>query len=515
MRADTHDRQASSPAAGTPRWELGLQIALAVTAGAWLIAEWVRILVRKQVEGDFYNHWEFGRRFAAGLPIYRGGLNAVYLPLWALLHAGLTIMPPRVAALVVFPVAPLALALIVFLLATLAAGALPLSRRGGFWAVALAVFLTSPFISRDLPLCGQNLALVALTWSGLYLWIRRRQWPGAMLLGLAIALKCTPLIFLGYLLLKRQWRMAGLTLLFVTLFTLAPALHMGWSGPGGYAASVRQWAAFVGDAAARADPAQGSLGYEAPGQPGRVVTDENLMNLSLKPALARYLMHLPAGHLGRPAGPGYFDVLDLSPRAAGIVVKVVTGLLLLGAAWLFRRPVADHGAPAVLWELAAVSVLMLLVSPITWKQHCVALLPAAYLTARRLVWGVRGRRPRGAAAREGVIEEGADERKGRSESAGNPWDRKELCSVPLLLPKKCAVSPFLGDAVLLGVYGLLALLPLRGPYRPLADLADSYHLKTAAMILLLVLTLRGWRDRRFKTRANPISESTQAAAPTP
>ena len=89
-----------------------MQVALAAMAGAWLVFEWVRVLVREQVEGDFLNHWEFGRRFAAGLPLYKDGLDVVYLPLWAMGHALLAFMPPRTAAFVVFPIAPMALMVI-------------------------------------------------------------------------------------------------------------------------------------------------------------------------------------------------------------------------------------------------------------------------------------------------------------------------------------------------------------------------------------------------------------------
>ena len=51
-------------------------------------------------------------------------------------------------------------------------------------------------------------------------------------------------------------------------------------------------------------------------------------------------------------------------------------------AWRFRRPVIDRQAEAIAWEAAAVSLLILLVSPLTWKQHCVGVFPAFYLVSR-------------------------------------------------------------------------------------------------------------------------------------
>jgi hypothetical protein len=78
------------------------------------------------------------------------------------------------------------------------------------------------------------------------------------------------------------------------------------------------------------DPSRGPLG------------EEKVENLSLRPALARYLMHLPYGHLGRPEtsdnpdrpndppSAGYLQFLDLSPRTAGIVARMIIVALAAG-----------------------------------------------------------------------------------------------------------------------------------------------------------------------------------------
>jgi hypothetical protein len=54
-------------------------------------------------------------------------------------------------------------------------------------------------------------------------------------------------------------------------------------------------------------------------------------------------------------------------------------------AWWTRRPIVARGDPDLLWEFAAVSIVMLLFSPITWGQHCVALLPACYFVSALLI----------------------------------------------------------------------------------------------------------------------------------
>ncbi|MGH7192609.1 MAG: hypothetical protein ACREJM_03640, partial [Candidatus Saccharimonadales bacterium] len=123
-----------------------------------------------------------------------------------------------------------------------------------------------------------------------------------------------------------------------------------------------------------------------------VLGPETLQNLSLRPAIARGLMRLPAGHVARLEHAWYFDFLDLPPVTAGRIAKAALLLLLALVAWLVRGPVVRRDDAAVLWECAAVGVLALLLSPITWYQHCVALVPPFYLLARTAASGARADR---------------------------------------------------------------------------------------------------------------------------
>jgi alpha-1,2-mannosyltransferase len=108
-----------------------------------------------------------------------------------------------------------------------------------------------------------------------------------------------------------------------------------------------------------------------------VLYDEEVKNVSLRPGLARFLIHLPPGHKGYCGHPWHLDFLDLAPRTAGMVVKVVMALLLAWLAWTFRHPVRRRDDLTVLWGCAAVSILLLLYSPITWRQHYVGVIPPA------------------------------------------------------------------------------------------------------------------------------------------
>ncbi len=334
---------------------------------AWLIllACALRAL-GKPLDGDFKLHWESGRRFLAGEFLYANGHNIPYPPFWAMAHAPAALLPLPVAKALLFPLGVAALVVLLKLLRKLAAPVFHLDPAQAFWVAAAALFLVGRFVIRDLAELGVNTFLVMLTWLAIFLWTQRREWLAGTSLGLAIALKCTPAIFAAYFLWKRQWRMFAITSLAAALFTLAPILVQG---PASYWKHMATWTAHAWQGFGSADPSVGVLGPEP------------LQNMALRPALARYLIHLPTGHLGRAEHPLYVDLLGLRPAVAGWVIKGILAALLASFLYWSRREVADRQNPQLLWELGALAILMLLFSPITWGQHCVALLPACYFIA--------------------------------------------------------------------------------------------------------------------------------------
>jgi hypothetical protein len=108
------------------------------------------------------------------------------------------------------------------------------------------------------------------------------------------------------------------------------------------------------------------------------------MNTSLRLCVARWCGDVPAEFAARVPG-GIADGLGLAAptvawltRAAGAAVLAA----VLAAAWRGRAAASGR-----LWAVAAALVATLLLSPITWKGHHVALLPALLLTLHRAVVG--------------------------------------------------------------------------------------------------------------------------------
>src|SRR5438067_8508541 len=217
--------------------------------------------ISKPTDGDFKLHWELGHRFLTGEFLYSGGLDVPYPPFWALAHAPAALLPMPVAKTMLFPLGIGALILLLQIVRRLAAatGAFSLDARRAFWAGVIALVLAAQYVIRDMAELGVNTALVALSWLGIYLWRQRRDLAGGASLGMAIALKCTPLIFIAYFLWKRQWRMVAASSITAILFTLSPML---WQGPTSYLDHTTTWFVNVWRGFGGSDPSVGVLGPE-------------------------------------------------------------------------------------------------------------------------------------------------------------------------------------------------------------------------------------------------------------
>ena len=160
---------------------------------------------------------------------------------------------------------------------------------------------------------------------------RRTHWPRGALLGVAVALKLTPAVFLLYFLLRRDRRAAVTTVASFLAATLV-GFVMAWSD------SWQYWTHTVSDT----DRIGGAS----------LNTNQNLAG-----ALAR----LP---------------LDDQVRS---VLWLAGCLLVLAAMWWAARRVLAAGEPIL--ALVCVALFGLVVSPVSWSHHWVWMLPAVVVTA--------------------------------------------------------------------------------------------------------------------------------------
>jgi hypothetical protein len=240
------------------------------------------------------------------------------------------------------------------------------------------------YIQRDLTECGLQIALLCMLTVALAALVHGRHALCGFSLGLAVAYKVTPILFLPFLLWKRQWKAAGWMAAWTVAISLTPAIYLGWQGN---TSAHEQWLAFTLKNLQLEDPSEN--GVEPP----------TMRNQSLPLAIARLFQEYPAGHPLREREVGLVQVAQLSPRATKRIVQGALFVLAVALIWRFRRPVdLSDGGVSLGAEWSATCLLSAILSPLCWLQHMVLLLPAALLISRtfatgrptRWQWGAAG-----------------------------------------------------------------------------------------------------------------------------
>lgn len=192
------------------------------------------------------------------------------------------------------------------------------------------------------------------------LWLAQRETPGndlaaGALIGLAAAMKLTPLAFIGYFLWRRRWRIAaGAGAAILLSWFVIPALAFGW---GQNLTWFWQWS----DVMLLPYVTRGTfdLGYPH--------------TQSIGSFAMRTLMHVPAFSTPTPDGlvPHYINVASLGPEAVNRIVRALMIATAAAGVWWMRRPLATLRSPRYVFEIGAVAAFMLWFSERTWIHHYV------------------------------------------------------------------------------------------------------------------------------------------------
>jgi alpha-1,2-mannosyltransferase len=249
-----------------------------------------------------------------------------------------------------------------------------------WFGLALVLLLSLRPILSDLQHGNINILILFLIVASLAAWRRGRDGWAGMALGLAIATKVTPALFVPYFLYKRSWRMAASSLAGVALFLLVvPSVVLG---PAFNMKCLLEWREHI----------------ISPFVEGPVIHSMQEVNQSMVGVLTRLLTE--SGEVGLHGYGGTeldLNVLAINRERAALAIKTLAvGLVLLGAA-LCRTKIARRDDPRMLGEFALVVLTMLFVSERSWKHHYVTiLLPLVYLVYRMC------RAPLSVAARAGL-----------------------------------------------------------------------------------------------------------------
>jgi hypothetical protein len=223
-------------------------------------------------------------------------------------------------------------------------------------ACAAAVLLSLKPIIDDLNHGNVNLFILFLVMAALTAYRRGLDLVAGIVLGLAIACKITPALFVPYLLWKRSWR---------ALIGVAAGL------------ALFLWPGVVPSARLGAEHNQNQLrswyrGMVQPFLAGKVTSEHN--NQSLPGLVARLATHQPSfsTFVENAYTPTRYDNrLELSAAQAKLLVQGCAALFALLIVWSCRTPTQPRQGWRLAAELSLVLLGMLLFSERTWKHHCV------------------------------------------------------------------------------------------------------------------------------------------------
>lgn len=227
------------------------------------------------------------------------------------------------------------------------------------WARGLTVLLALRPIVGDLMHGNVNLFILLLVVGSLYAYRLGRDGVSGVALGLAIACKVTPALFVPYFLWKREWKvLAGCGLGLFLFFWLVPGLCLGFTEN---EQLLTSWA----DQMLKPYLVGGKVFY----------SEHN--NQSIPGLVQRMLTHSPSfstyvHDIYTPTH--YHNFLSLDSKAAGWVIRGSMALFALLGVWACRTPTKSRAGWRLPAEFGLVLLGMLLFSERTWKHHCVTLL---------------------------------------------------------------------------------------------------------------------------------------------
>lgn len=230
----------------------------------------------------------------------------------------------------------------------------PWTQKELFWLRVASLLLSAKFILAVLENQAYDALPLVLVLGGIFWLATGRPLAGAASLGLAAAIKATPLIFLPYLLLKRRFLAAACFLAVVAIVSILPDLFYAPKGAqhGYFGTWIREIVS----------PSLRNLEEEAP---NHFWAGRNFLNHSLRGLVARLMDEY--------ANPGLFKaVLYLT----WLGFAAMLGLLLL------KSPRRDEFV-AVDGALLLIATLML--SPMTSRSHYIVLLLPYYVLVAAVI----------------------------------------------------------------------------------------------------------------------------------
>jgi hypothetical protein len=231
------------------------------------------------------------------------------------------------------------------------------------WSYFIAPLLTMILFAINIHLGQSNILMMLAIIMAAYYLLKGKDLFTGIWLGFAMAYKVTPIFFVFYLLLKRKFKAAFFSVMFFGLFTVAAP--MIFYSPARTISFVESWSKMVLE----------------PFVKGEKVKSTNVnyyhSNQSLDAFLNRHLTiygEEEYGGLHNWLNPAYFTEGQVS--TIGKVLKLFI-VALLGFLAIKSRTINNRVYP---FEIALFLMAILFISPVSWVNHYILILPA-YIVA--------------------------------------------------------------------------------------------------------------------------------------
>jgi hypothetical protein len=308
------------------------------------------------------------KRLIAGESLYPPGTNYSYPPFSALLGVPLAKTSGMFPRAVFYFANLLSIAVLLVSAAKLSHGSTSLVHDSRtFW---LGIIIGFPFVFHTLAHQQTDLLVAALCLGGCYFLQRDRVIPACLALGLAAAMKCTPLLFVPYLVVKGRLRMAAAMLLVAVCVNLIPDLI---NRPTDASCQLAKWCEFFISPMMKPDHTPG------------VWASEIIYNQSIVGAVNRwYAEKVPVMYLKRAT---YFLYAGLGSLALVAMIRSRQQHRLQLSTHSNTQHICESEQYVSLlgWECSIVLAGMLLLSPMSSVPHFATMLLPGWLMARAVV----------------------------------------------------------------------------------------------------------------------------------
>jgi glycosyl transferase family 87 len=335
---------------------------LAIQAATKIPSEWISVFVAGS------------RSYVGGRDIYAEPFGYLYPPFMALLFTPFVPLPQLAARLIYVAIS---IACIVGLArsAWIVSGGQtlpPISRPiAAEWKIALTGALcAAPYILNALAHMQVDVMIDCLVAVGCLLLIRGQGVAGAVLIGIAAAFKGPPLLFAAYLIFRRQWLSAGALLAVAIGLNLLPDLFV--TAPDG---RIRLLVWLSNDALPVLGGKLGSWNGVSVYNQSIAGTFQRLLTTTLQPASAEGLQNDNPWHLS--------ETLVKAVAYGAMVLLLLASMIAAVRGQALSRHNGRSDLPSkTALEFAAVTILMLLMSPMCDLAHLGILILPLFCLAR-------------------------------------------------------------------------------------------------------------------------------------